>query len=191
MVFQQFNLFPHMTRARERHRGAGLRARRIAREARRAGAKNCSIASGIEREDDARPASSPAASSSASPSPGRWRWSPTCILFDEPTSALDPKMAGEVLAVMSDLAAGGQTMIVVTHAMGFVRRSAHTVHVLAEGQIIESGPPQQIFDQPQHPRARAAVVQRLSFVGAAVPRLLLVVACEVFRPGGLEGLELR
>jgi ABC-type polar amino acid transport system ATPase subunit len=74
---------------------------------------------------------------------------PEAILFDEPTSALDPRMAGEVLAVMADLAAGGQTMIVVTHAMSFARRVAHTVHVMHEGGVAESGPPGQVFECPQ------------------------------------------
>ena len=71
---------------------------------------------------------------------------PQAILFDEPTSALDPRMTAEVLAVMSDLAGDGLTMIVVTHAMQFARRVAHTVHVFGEGRVIESGPPAQIFD---------------------------------------------
>ena len=79
---------------------------------------------------------------------------PQAILFDEPTSALDPRMTGEVLAVMTDLARDGLTMIVVTHAMRFARRVAHTVHVFGEGRVIESGPPAQIFDDPQHEATR-------------------------------------
>ncbi len=73
---------------------------------------------------------------------------PQAILFDEPTSALDPRMTAEVLAVMTDLAGDGLTMVVVTHAMQFARRVAHTVHVFGDGRIIESGPPGQIFDEP-------------------------------------------
>jgi polar amino acid transport system ATP-binding protein len=73
---------------------------------------------------------------------------PKVILFDEPTSALDPRMTAEVLAVLSDLAAGGQTMIVVTHAMSFARRAATTVHVFEHGRVLESGPPGQVFDSP-------------------------------------------
>jgi len=79
---------------------------------------------------------------------------PDVILFDEPTSALDPRMTAEVLAVMADLAASGQTMIVVTHAMNFARRAAKTVHVFHEGVVAESGPPEQIFDAPSHPATR-------------------------------------
>ena len=74
---------------------------------------------------------------------------PRAILFDEPTSALDPRMTAEVLAVLADLAKSGQTMIVVTHAMNFARRAAHTVYVFEEGRVLEFGPPQQIFENPR------------------------------------------
>ena len=74
---------------------------------------------------------------------------PEVILFDEPTSALDPRMTAEVLEVISDLARGGQTMMVVTHAMGFARQVAHMVHVFGQGQVIESGPPAQVFENPR------------------------------------------
>src|SRR5207249_9737061 len=70
---------------------------------------------------------------------------PEAILFDEPTSALDPRMAAEVISVIADLASSGQTMIVVTHAMGFAQNVAHTVHVMHAGRVAESGPPAQIF----------------------------------------------
>ena len=88
---------------------------------------------------------------------------PRAILFDEPTSALDPRMTGEVLAVMTDLAADGLTMVVVTHAMQFARRVAHTVHVFGDGRVIESGPPDQIFDDPH----QEATKNLLSSVQAA------------------------
>ena len=74
---------------------------------------------------------------------------PDAMLCDEPTSALDPRMASEVLSVMTDLARGGQTMIVVTHAMSFARRAATTVHVMDGGTVAESGPPGRIFDAPE------------------------------------------
>lgn len=77
--------------------------------------------------------------------------SPEVLLFDEPTSSLDPGMTREVLAVISDLASTGQTMLVVTHAMHFARQLARTVHVLLDGIVIESGPPEQIFNEPRHP----------------------------------------
>jgi ABC-type polar amino acid transport system ATPase subunit len=84
---------------------------------------------------------------------------PEAILFDEPTSALDPRMAGEVLRVIADLARSGQTMIVVTHAMEFARRVAHTVHLMFQGRITESGAPAQLFENPQHPETRAFLTQ--------------------------------
>jgi polar amino acid transport system ATP-binding protein len=79
---------------------------------------------------------------------------PRAILFDEPTSALDPRMTAEVLAVMTDLAHDGLTMVVVTHAMRFARQVAHTVHVFGDGRVVESGPPQQIFDDPHQDATR-------------------------------------
>ncbi|TMV53295.1 amino acid ABC transporter ATP-binding protein, partial [Thioclava sp. BHET1] len=80
---------------------------------------------------------------------------PMVLLFDEPTSALDPEMVGEVLAVMKDLAAGGMTMVIVTHEMGFARQVADRVVVMAKGRIIEEGAPQRIFGAPEHPVTRA------------------------------------
>jgi ABC-type polar amino acid transport system ATPase subunit len=80
---------------------------------------------------------------------------PKAMLFDEPTSALDPRMTAEVLAVMTDLAGDGLTMIVVTHAMSFARRVANMVHVFGEGKVVESGPPDQIFNSPVHESTRA------------------------------------
>jgi ABC-type polar amino acid transport system ATPase subunit len=79
---------------------------------------------------------------------------PEVILFDEPTSSLDPRMTAEVLAVIADLAKSGQTMLVVTHAMSFARRVATSVHVMCDGVIVESGPPEQIFEAPSHAATR-------------------------------------
>jgi polar amino acid transport system ATP-binding protein len=73
---------------------------------------------------------------------------PQVILFDEPTSSLDPRMTAEVLAVMSDLAAEGLTMVVVTHAMAFARKAAKHVHVFHEGRVVESGPPERVLEDP-------------------------------------------
>ena len=87
---------------------------------------------------------------------------PQVILFDEPTSALDPRMTTEVLAVMTDLAGDGLTMVVVTHAMHFARRVSHTVHVFGEGRIIESGPPAQIFDDPSQEATRTLLSEVLA-----------------------------
>ena len=129
MVFQHFNLFPHMT-ALENVTCAPIRVKRTPREqAPPACAASCSSASGSRTSSTATPRSSPAASSSAWRSRARWRWSPKLMLFDEPTSALDPELVGEVLAVMQQLARDGMTMIVVTHEIGFAREVADTRRV--------------------------------------------------------------
>jgi ABC-type polar amino acid transport system ATPase subunit len=79
---------------------------------------------------------------------------PKIMLFDEPTSALDPEMIGEVLQVMEDLAEGGMTMMVVSHEMGFARQVADRVIFMDEGVIVEQGPPEQIFENPQEERTQ-------------------------------------
>jgi ABC-type polar amino acid transport system ATPase subunit len=76
------------------------------------------------------------------------------MLFDEPTSALDPEMIKEVLDVMLDLARAGMTMVVVTHEMGFARAAADRVVFMDEAQILEVGPPDRLFDDPQHERTK-------------------------------------
>ena len=79
---------------------------------------------------------------------------PDIMLFDEPTSALDPEMVGDVLNVMKELAEQGMTMIIVTHEMGFARQVANRVIFTADGEFLEDGKPDQIFDNPQHPRLK-------------------------------------
>ncbi|BCJ62288.1 putative amino acid ABC transporter, ATP-binding protein [Micromonospora endophytica] len=86
---------------------------------------------------------------------------PKVVLFDEPTSALDPELVGEVLDVMRDLARGGTTMIVVTHEVGFAREAADTVVFMDDGRIVEQGPPGQVLDDPQHERTRAFLAKVL------------------------------
>ncbi len=86
---------------------------------------------------------------------------PEVILFDEVTSSLDPELTGEVLAVMEQLASQGQTMIVVTHEMGFARHVANRMVFIDHGVIVEQGPPSQIFDDPQHERTRRFLSQIL------------------------------
>ena len=79
---------------------------------------------------------------------------PKVMLFDEPTSALDPELVGEVLAVMEKVAAEGMTMVVATHEMGFARRVSHRVVFMDQGRIVEQGPPEQIFGNPQSERLK-------------------------------------
>jgi general L-amino acid transport system ATP-binding protein len=83
------------------------------------------------------------------------------MLFDEPTSALDPEMVKEVLDVMTELAAGGMTMLVVTHEMGFARAVADRVIFMDQGEIVEEGPPREFFTNARHERTRAFLSQIL------------------------------
>lgn len=150
MVFQQFNLFPHMNvienvmvgpkevlkqphdvayaRAVELLDKVGLASFKERKPSRLSGGQQQRVA--IARA---------------------LATAPDAILFDEPTSALDPRMTGEVLAVLQDLAKAGQTMVVVTHAMSFCRRVADTVYIFEEGRVLEFGPPEQIFENPKMP----------------------------------------
>ena len=86
---------------------------------------------------------------------------PAVLLFDEPTSALDPELVGEVLRVIEDLAESGTTMVVVTHEIGFARRSADQVVFMDDGRVVESGPPEQVLDAPQHERTKAFLARVL------------------------------
>jgi polar amino acid transport system ATP-binding protein len=79
---------------------------------------------------------------------------PPLMLFDEPTSALDPEMVSEVLLVIRDLAHRGQTLVVVTHEMGFAREVADRIFFMDEGKILERATPEEFFERPQHPRTR-------------------------------------
>jgi general L-amino acid transport system ATP-binding protein len=83
------------------------------------------------------------------------------MLFDEPTSALDPEMINEVLEVMRELAETGMTMLCVTHEMGFARAVANRMVFFDEGQIVEQGPPSQIFSRPEHDRTQRFLAQIL------------------------------
>ena len=87
---------------------------------------------------------------------------PKIMLFDEPTSALDPEMVKEVLDTMIGLAEDGMTMLCVTHEMGFARSVADRVIFMAEGQIIEQGPPAEFFGNPRHPKTQAFLGQILT-----------------------------
>jgi general L-amino acid transport system ATP-binding protein len=87
---------------------------------------------------------------------------PKIMLFDEPTSALDPEMIKEVLDVMIELARSGMTMLVVTHEMGFAKAVAHRMYFFDEGQIVESGTPDQIFTDPQEDRTKLFLSQILA-----------------------------
>jgi polar amino acid transport system ATP-binding protein len=153
MVFQQFNLFPHLT-VLENVIEAPLRVQKMQREEAVTRAKSLLERVGLAEKINVRPDKLSGGQQQRVAIARALAMQPKAMLFDEPTSALDPRMTAEVLAVMADLAASGQTMIVVTHAMNFARRAAKTVHVFHEGVVAESGPPEQIFDAPKHPATR-------------------------------------
>ena len=154
MVFQQFHLFPHL-RVLANVMSGPLWALGRPREEAKATARQLLERVGLSDKVDAWPEHLSGGQQQRVAIARALAMKPEVILFDEPTSALDPLMAGEVLRVMTDLAGEGQTMVVVTHAMEFARRVAHTVHVMHGGRIAESGTPEQIFNQPRCEATRA------------------------------------
>ena len=161
MVFQSFNLFPHRTVLQNVIEGPvyvlGVNPEQAAERARRLLARV-----GMSDRLDALPRQLSGGQQQRVAIARAMAMEPQVILFDEPTSALDPRMTTEVLAVMTDLAGDGLTMVVVTHAMHFARRVSHTVHVFGEGRIIESGPPAQIFDDPGQEATRTLLSEVLA-----------------------------
>ena len=153
MVFQSFNLFPHRT-AIQNVMEAPIHVLGLSRGAAEERARSLLDRVGMSDRLNALPRELSGGQQQRVAIARALAMQPQAILFDEPTSALDPRMTAEVLAVISDLAGDGLTMIVVTHAMQFARRVAHTVHVFDEGRVIESGPPVQIFDNAQHESTR-------------------------------------
>jgi ABC-type polar amino acid transport system ATPase subunit len=154
MVFQQFHLFPHLSVLENVLAGPryalGLRRDQCEEEARQLLQRV-----GLADKINARPEQLSGGQQQRVAIARALAVHPEAILFDEPTSALDPRMAGEVLRVIADLARSGQTMVVVTHAMSFARRVAHTIHVMHEGRIAESGPAEQVFEAPHEDVTRA------------------------------------
>lgn len=149
MVFQQFHLFPHKT-ALENVAEAPRFVLKTPRARAEAEAEAYLKRVGLGDKLHARPSTLSGGQQQRVAIARALAMQPEAILFDEPTSALDPRMAAEVQAVMTELAQQGQTMIVVTHSMNLARSVATTVHVLEAGTIVESGPPQKVFDNPQH-----------------------------------------
>ncbi|WP_437227696.1 amino acid ABC transporter ATP-binding protein [Planctomicrobium sp. SH661] len=148
MVFQQFNLFPHRTVIQNVTEAPVHVLGRQPEEARQQ-AKQLLERVGLGDKCDVWPSSLSGGQQQRVAIARALAMKPEVILFDEPTSALDPRMTAEVTSVMTDLAKSGQTMIVVTHAMGFARTVANQVHILHAGTIAESGPPEQIFAAPR------------------------------------------
>lgn len=148
MVFQQFNLFPHRS-VLQNVIEAQIHVLRRPRQTAIAQARALLDRVGLADKIDAMPGNLSGGQQQRVAIARTLAMEPEAILFDEPTSALDPRMTGEVMSVIADLASSGQTMMVVTHAMSFARNVAHTVHVMLAGRVAESGPPDQIFDAPQ------------------------------------------
>jgi polar amino acid transport system ATP-binding protein len=153
MVFQQFNLFPHKTVVANVIE-APVHVLKMPREQAVAKARQLLDRVGLGDRLESYPSQLSGGQQQRVAIARALAMTPQLVLFDEPTSALDPKMTGEVLAVMTDLATQGQTMLVVTHAMEFARRVATDVHVMSGGVIVESGSPAQIFGSPRHADTR-------------------------------------
>ena len=154
MVFQRFNLFPHMT-ALENIMEAPLRVRRESRDVVRARAQQLLDRVGLGERGDAYPGHLSGGQQQRVAIARALAMQPTVMLFDEPTSALDPELVGEVLDVMRQLAADGMTMVVVTHEMGFAREVGDSLVFIDEGVVVEQGPPREVLTNPQHPRCQA------------------------------------
>jgi polar amino acid transport system ATP-binding protein len=153
MVFQQFNLFPHMT-VLQNIMLAPVKVKRMTRAEAEDTARRLLTRVGIPDRADAFPANLSGGQQQRVAIARALAMSPKVMLFDEPTSALDPEMINEVLEVMTDLAKDGMTMMCVTHEMGFARRVAHRVIFMDEGQVVEQNEPQAFFEAPQSERTR-------------------------------------
>ena len=154
MVFQQFNLFPHMT-ILENLTCAPMLLKKIPREQAEEKAMSLLSRVGLADRAGAYPAQLSGGQKQRVAIVRALCMEPDVMLFDEPTSALDPEMVGEVLDVMKELARAGMTMVVVTHEMGFAREVSNRVLFLDGGVIAEEGAPQQIFGAPKSERLRS------------------------------------
>jgi ABC-type polar amino acid transport system ATPase subunit len=154
MVFQRFNLFPHLT-AVENIILAPMRVKRLSKAAATARARELLERVGLGDKGDHYPAHLSGGQQQRVAIARALAMDPKLMLFDEPTSALDPELVGEVLDVMKELARTGMTMIVVTHEMGFAREVADTLVFMDEGVVVEAGPPRQVLSDPQHDRTKA------------------------------------
>jgi general L-amino acid transport system ATP-binding protein len=160
MVFQQFNLFPHLT-VLENCTLAPIWVRHMPKQEAAALAMKYLARVKIPDQADKYPARLSGGQQQRVAIARALCMSPSIMLFDEPTSALDPEMVQEVLDTMTELAADGITMLVVSHEMGFARQVADRVILMDEGQIIEINEPTAFFDHPQHARTRAFLRQIL------------------------------
>ena len=153
MVFQSFNLYPHMSAL-----GNVTLALRKVQKMSKAQAQTVGLEAlarvGLTDKADAFPGQLSGGQQQRVGIARSLALKPKILLFDEPTSALDPELVGSVLKVMRELRESGMTMVVVSHEMGFARAAADHVVFMDQGHIVEEGNPQAIFDTPQHPRLR-------------------------------------
>lgn len=154
MVFQSFNLFPHLT-VIENIILAPVTLKKMTKEEAIERAKQLLAKVGLSEKGEVYPSSLSGGQKQRVAIARALAMDPEALLFDEPTSALDPEMVGEVLKVMQDLAKEGMTMIVVTHEMGFAREVCDRVIFMADGEIVEQGKPEDVFNNPQHNRTKA------------------------------------
>ena len=154
MVFQHFNLFPHMTVLKNLTLGPTELLKKRPAEAEKK-AMQLLERVGLSDRADAYPSQLSGGQKQRIAIVRALCMEPDVMLFDEPTSALDPEMVGEVLDVMKELAKVGMTMVVVTHEMGFAREVADRVLFMDEGVIVEQGTPEEIFDHPQSERLQS------------------------------------
>jgi polar amino acid transport system ATP-binding protein len=154
IVFQQFNLFPHLTVLENIMLAQRIVRKRKSEEAKQIALKQLEYV-GIPEKADAFPHELSGGQQQRVAIARALAMNPKIMLFDEPTSALDPEMIKEVLDVMVALAKGGMTMVVVSHEMGFVRAAAHRIVFMDQGRIIEEGTPEEFFKNPREERTRA------------------------------------
>ncbi len=153
MVFQQFNLFNHLTVLENIVIGPKL-VKKCSQEEAEQEAMKLLERIGLADKAQEYPSRLSGGQKQRIAIVRALAMNPDVMLFDEPTSALDPEMVGEVLGVMKDLAGEGITMVVVTHEMGFAQKVGTRVLFMDEGQILEQGAPQKLFTSPQHPRTQ-------------------------------------
>jgi len=161
MVFQSFNLFAHKSVLDNVTLGP-IKVRREGHEAARQRALALLDRVGIADQADKYPAQLSGGQQQRAAIARALAMQPKAMLFDEPTSALDPEMIGEVLEVMTGLAAEGMTMVVVTHEMGFARHAANRVVFMADGQLVEEATPAEFFANPHSERAREFLAKVLT-----------------------------
>lgn len=151
MVFQHFNLFPHLT-VLQNIMLAPVTQKLATKEEARAKALSLLKRIGLEDKADVYPSQISGGQKQRIAIVRSLAMEPDVMLFDEPTSALDPEMVGEVLSLMKELAAEGMTMAVVTHEMNFAREVADKIFFMDEGIVAEKGTPEEIFNHPQNKR---------------------------------------